>query len=275
MEKISKIVIKGIKLFIPRKIRPKVSSIYHSIIREIRHFFYKGNKYYCPFCGNFFRKFMYLGYEIPVLKKLKIIGAFGPNLKCPVCDSSDRERLLYFYIRENLGKFETSNNFILLHFAPEKNLQKFLASDFNIKYISADLASPRADIKMDITAIPIPDDSIDAIVCCHVLEHVNDDSKAMSEILRILKPNGWAILQVPISPVLNETLENFAIVKPNEREKIFGQKDHVRIYARDYNDRLESVGFKVTVDNFVETIDDEIIEKCVLNRDEFIYVCTK
>lgn len=136
----------------------------------------------------------------------------------------------------------------LLHIAPERNLQKALEKK-NIEYFSADLDSPLAKIKMDIQNIKFPANYFDAIICNHVLEHIIDNKKAMRELYRVLKPRGWAILQVPYLPIMKTTFEDSAIVTPKERENIFGQSDHVRIYGNDYPERLRSVGFQVKKEN--------------------------
>jgi FkbM family methyltransferase len=145
----------------------------------------------------------------------------------------------------------------------------------NIDYLSADIGSPLAKVQMDITDIKYPDDHFDVIICNHVLEHIPDDWKAMAELYRVLKPRGWAILQVPISLSLNQTYEDPLVTSPEERERAFGQNDHVRIYAKDYRDRLERVGFSVEIFSFVKDFGESSIHKYGLSKDENIYVCSK
>ncbi|MFQ6084530.1 MAG: methyltransferase domain-containing protein [Candidatus Aminicenantia bacterium] len=128
---------------------------------------------------------------------------------------------------------------------------------------------------MDITDIPFPDNHFDCIICCHVLEHVPDDRKAMRELFRILKPGGWAILQSPINLNRDKTFEDPNIVSSEERERVFGQSDHVRIYGRDFKNKLEEVGFVVRVDNYVQKLGDSVIKKYGLMRNEKIYFCLK
>ena len=127
---------------------------------------------------------------------------------------------------------------------------------------------------MSVTKIPFSDDYFDAIICNHVLEHVVDDSKAMTELFRVLKPGGWAILQVPISMVLEETYEDFSIVDPQHREQAFGQADHVRIYAKDYETRLALAGFKVRIFDWTSEIDKfgGIKNTFCLNKCESVYL---
>ena len=114
-----------------------------------------------------------------------------------------------------------------------------------------------------------------AIICYHVLEHIEDDSKAMAELFRVLKPGGWAILQTPIDDEREETFEDFSITSPKERKKIFGQEDHVRIYGKDYFKRLRKVGFDVTENTFIRKFNQSEIEKFVLDKNEKICFCLK
>lgn len=143
-------------------------------------------------------------------------------------------------------------------------------------YITADLESPLAKVKMDVHEIPFEDNTFDAAMCNHVMEHVADDIKAMSEIFRVLKPGGWAILQVPFfSPVPDVTFQDPSITDPAEREKIYGQDDHVRLYGHDYGQRLQQAGFEVTEDRFIDELGDELIKKYALQKNETVYFCRK
>lgn len=143
----------------------------------------------------------------------------------------------------------------MLHVAPEICfMERFEALD-NLEYITADIESPLAKVKMDIHEIPFEDNSIDIIFCNHVLEHVDDDMKALSEMKRVLKPGGWAILQVPFFyPLPKTTYEDKSIVDPKEREKAFGQDDHVRMYGEDYGARLASSGFRVVEERLADEL---------------------
>ncbi|GAG80186.1 unnamed protein product [marine sediment metagenome] len=132
----------------------------------------------------------------------------------------------------------------ILHVAPEENLSKYL-KNLSTSYISIDLHDKDVMIKMDVTNLEFKDKMFDLILCNHVLEHIQDDIKAMKELYRVLNNNGLAILQVPISYQLEKTFEDFSIVEEKERLMNFGQEDHVRIYGQDYFDRLKSVGFQV------------------------------
>lgn len=143
-------------------------------------------------------------------------------------------------------------------------------------YITGDLVSPLAKVKMDVHAIPFEDNSFDAVMCNHVMEHVDNDIQAMGEIRRVLKPGGWAIMQVPFySPVPNETYEDPSIISPSAREKAYGQNDHVRLYGKDYPDRLRQAGFTVKEDDYVLRLHKEVVKRYVLPAREIIYFCTK
>jgi len=175
------------------------------------------------------------------------------------------------YLKEKTNLFIDSLR--LLEIAPMDCLQrKFLAMP-NLSYTSVDLESPIAMLKMDITDMQFPDNYFDCIICYHVLEHVLDDRRAMKEMFRVLKPGGWAIIQVPI--LRDKTFEDPSVTAPKDRERIFGQCDHVRIYGLDYKDRLESVGFRVNVDSYVKQLDDDAVRKYGLMKDEDIYLCSK
>jgi predicted SAM-dependent methyltransferase len=203
-----------------------------------------------------------------------VIGAGYRNIRCPNCDSLSRERLIYFYLQYEANVFKKKNKTIL-HIAPEKNLGEFFKSLPNSNYTSADLYDPLAMVKMDITDLGFSENTFDVIVCNHVLEHVLDDFSAMSELYRILRPGGEAILQVPISLSLQETYEDQNIRAPQEREKAFGQNDHVRIYARDYKDRLEKAGFLVQIVDYGKKMGRRLIQRYGLESEERLYVCLK
>lgn len=160
----------------------------------------------------------------------------------------------------------------MLHIAPELCfLDRFEAMD-NLEYVTADIESPLAKVKMDIHDIPFEENTFDIIFCNHVLEHVDSDIRALEEMRRVLKPGGWAILQVPFFYPLNEeTTEDPNIKDPHERERLFGQDDHVRLYGKDYSKRLSSVGFNVQEEKLVYELDQVEIVKFALPREEVIY----
>jgi len=200
-------------------------------------------------------------------------GVINPHLnaQCPRCLSLERHRLIWLYLKNKTNLF--TDQLRVLHFAPERVFNKIFRKMKNIDYVSADLSSKIAMKKMDITDIQESDNAYDVILCSHVLEHIVDDHKAMSELYRVLKPGGWAILQVPI--LCERTFEDASVVLPKDRERLFGQHDHVRKYGKDYRDRLEASGFKVKVDAYVKSLGEKKIEKYGLRRNQDIYFCTK
>jgi len=231
-------------------------------------------KFECTFCGGHFRKLLPEGLHFPVLNEKRIVGGgYRLNATCPSCYSFDRERLIYLYLKRKTNVF--SERLKMLHVAPELNLQKVLKARPNIDYVSIDMDSKAAMVQMDITNIQYEKDCFDVIICNHVLEHIPNDRRAMSELYRILKPRGWSILQVPISLSLRETYEDPKVETPAERERVFGQSDHVRIYARDYKQRLESVGFAVEVCSPSIEFSISEVRKYALLKDENIYLCSK
>jgi SAM-dependent methyltransferase len=162
-----------------------------------------------------------------------------------------------------------------LHIAPEQCFHERFKKLKNINYFTGDLVSPLADYHFDLHEIPFEDNKFDVIICNHVMEHVEDDHKCMSELCRVLKPGGWAIMQVPIDYSRAETYEDSSIISPEDREKHFWQKDHVRLYGTDYPKRLRKAGFTVKEDNYVKEIDQDLREKFRLQEEEVIYFLSK
>lgn len=180
------------------------------------------------------------------------------DARCPACGSLERHRFLLVFLRTKTDFFDSTPK-RFLHIAPEKSLGKIFASACGSGYLSADLNDPTAMEKMDITDIRHPDDSFDAIYCSHVLEHVPDDRKAMRELCRVLRPSGFAILNVPV--LIKETFEDPSIVDPVDRQRVYGHFDHVRNYGRDYKDRLVESGFEVTECHAHDLLSPEEIER--------------
>ncbi len=230
-------------------------------LRLLRDFIlYSGKNRRCPVCGKYSRKF----------KKAGIVSR--EDAQCAYCGALERHRFvwLYFYKKTNLFN-ETSKK--MLHVAPEECFIPSLRKHLGQNYVTADLLNG-ADVKMDITDIQYPDEYFDVIYCSHVLEHVQDDKKAMKEFYRVLKQDGWAILLVPITT--DKTFEDPTIVNPSERLLVFGQDDHVRRYGLDYVDRLRESGFKVKVSNVTEMFKKkDIITMGLTDTSGEIYYCTK
>ena len=253
---------KHIISFVLRKIpRKYIQYISHYILRVVAIFYY-GNKVQCPIDGKTYRKFLPYG-------RLES----RPNALCPSSLSLERHRLMWLFLKEKTDFFTAPNK--LLHIAPELCFMKAFENLDNIEYITADIESPLAKVKMDVHDIPFDENTFDVVFCNHVMEHVEDDIKAMSEINRVLKPHGWAIIQSPVYPELENTLEDPTITDPLEKERIFGQNDHMRKYGSDYGERLKKAGFKVTEDNFLMELSEEKRNRYALPKEEIIYYCQK
>jgi SAM-dependent methyltransferase len=216
----------------------------------------------CPCCGGRFERFL------PAGSRRKV-----PNRKCPGCGSLERHRAIWLYMlnRTNL----MTARLRVLHFAPLPALGDLLAAMDNVEHVTADLDSPRAALHMDITDILFRDEVFDAVLCVHVLEHVEDDRAAMREVFRVLRPGGWAILHSPVDRTQRHTLEDPSVTAPEDRERLFGQKDHVRAYGRDYADRLTQAGFCVMLDSYLRRLGPEVAERHRLGRELEIYFCLK
>lgn len=220
----------------------------------------KGNEVECPVCSSHYKKFLPYG------------RIARENALCPNCLALERHRLMWLFLKKQTDFFSAPLK--VLHVAPEHCFIERFESLPNLDYITADIESPLAKVKMDVHAIPFPDNSFDVIFCNHVLEHVADDLLACSEFNRVLKPSGWGILQSPVYP-LEITLEDKSITDPAKRERIFGQRDHVRKFGKDYAERLRKSGLKIEENQFVKQINADLIKKYALPKDEIIFVCRK
>lgn len=243
---------------IPRPLLIRLSYI----VRPVLAFLLKGNTYTDPIDGKSFKSFLPYGY-----------GTQRNNVLSPSTLSLERHRLLWLYLKNETDFF--SSNKKILHFAPEQAFYKRFRKMKNLDYTTTDLNSPLADVKADICNLPFENDSYDVILCNHVLEHIPDDTKAIKELYRVLKPNGMAILQIPQDLNRAKTFEDDSITDKKERAKIFGQYDHVRVYGRDYFNKLRSIGFKVEEVDYTSTLTNEDIETYCLAKGEIIPVCFK
>lgn len=265
---------------IPRPILIRLSYV----VRPVLAFLLKGNRFTDPIDGKSFLMFLPYGY-----------GKQRNNVLSPSTLSLERHRLLWLYLNSETDFFqsefisdsssdkpkiklrdtESSSSLKVLHFAPEQAFYKRFRNQKNLEYTTTDLFSPLADVKADICNLPFEDNSYDVILCNHVLEHIPDDTKAMQELYRVLKPNGMGIFQIPQDLSRATTFSDDTITDEKERAKIFGQYDHVRIYGRDYFDKLRSIGFKVVEEDYTSKITPELVEKYCLAKGEIIPVCFK
>jgi SAM-dependent methyltransferase len=245
--------------FVPRKYLQRVGGIGVKFLG----LFYSGSDVTCPICLSSFRKFLPYGRINP-----------RENALCPNCLSLERHRLIWLYLEQQTDFFKSNKS--ILHIAPEACFINRFEKLHGDNYITADIESPLAKVKMDIHQIPFEANRFDVVLCNHVLEHVQDDIQAMREIHRVLKPGGFAILQIPFfAPVEDVTFENASITNKREREKIFGQDDHVRKYGRDYPQRIAKSGLTPVEDAFINTLSEEQQKKFGLSKGEIIYKAVK
>lgn len=243
---------------IPRPLLIRLSYVARPVIA----FFLKGNTFTDPIDGKRFRTFLPYGY-----------GTQRNNVLSPSTLSLERHRLLWLYLKNETDFFSASKK--VLHFAPEQAFYKRFRNMSNLDYVTTDLESPLADVKADICDLPFKDDEFDIILCNHVLEHIPDDTKAMQELYRILKPGGFGIFQIPQDLSRATTFEDNSITDPKERAKIFGQYDHVRVYGRDYFDKLRSIGFQVEEVDYTNTLSESDITTYCLAKGEIIPLVKK
>jgi SAM-dependent methyltransferase len=219
----------------------------------------------CPVCGGTFPGFALID---------RPGGTSRPSERCPGCGARDRNRNLWLYLKNKTNLL--SDRLRVLHFAPERIFAKKLKRQKNLDYVSVDLCRPRARVHADITAIPFPESSFDVLLCSHVLEHVGDDGKAMSELFRVLKPGGWGVIVVPIDSRRADTFEDPAVTAPADRQRLFGQADHVRVYGRDFRSRLERAGFAVRIEDYRSELGEARARRYGLRpRTPDIHLCSK
>ena len=242
---------------IPRPVLIRLSYTFSFLIRIA----YRGNQVECPVCGSTFRKFLPYGVES------------RDNVLCPKCLSLERHRGIWLYMNEMSDILTKSISF--LHVAPEQCFQPRFKKMKQLDYLTADLESPLADMHFDIHKIPFEDHHFDLVMCNHVLEHVEDDLAVMKEIHRVLKPGGKAILQVPQDYSLNRTQEDPSVTDPAERERLFKQKDHLRLYGTDYPERLRTAGFEVEEIQMAKAVGHDRAARYRLADDEILYISTK
>lgn len=196
--------------------------------------------------------------------------AHRPRAMCGRCGSLERHRMLGLHLdRSDLPRPGGAR---VLHVAPEEPLTRRLSADPAVEYLSIDLSSPQAMRHMDLTALDLDDDSFDLIVCAHVLEHIPDDGAAMGELHRVLAPGGTLIAQVPFN-AHGPTDEDLTVTDPAERERRWGQHDHVRTYGVDFVDRLRQAGFEVEAVTIEELVDDGQRQRMAINPGEVLHVC--
>lgn len=211
----------------------------------------------CPICGN----------------RLRFLVVNQAECLCARCGSLERHRRSVLFLRRCTNLYREPLR--VLHVAPEKSLRRELSKLDNLEYVTGDLFDPDVDIRLDLTAIELPDSSVDVVLCSHVLEHIPDDRAAMREMRRIIKPTGWALINVPTDPARTDIYEDSSVTSPEDRLSHFGQDDHVRVYSiRPFVGRLQESGFDVEVDPLRVPADEE--RRYMLTGDQgwdHMYLC--
>lgn len=245
---------------VPRPLLIKASYI----VRPIITLYLKGNTYTDPIDGKSFRKFLPYGY-----------GNQRKNALSPSTLSLERHRLMWLFLKDETNFFNSTKKLKVLHIAPEQCFLDLFKKQKNLEYITSDLESPIADVKADICDLPFKENEFDVVFCNHVLEHIPDDTKAMQELYRVMKKGGFGVFQIPQDLSRDVTFEDNSITDKDERAKIFGQYDHVRVYGKDYFNKLRSVGFKVDEVDYTKKIDSKQIERFCLMKGEILPICYK
>lgn len=221
---------------------------------------YRGDRVVCPCCLGRFRRFLPFG----VVRR--------EHARCPGCGSLERHRLLWLWLERKTDLLTAPHR--LLHVAPEPLLAEQLRKRPRLAYVSVDLESSDARVRMDATRLAFRDGAFDVILCLHVLEHVPDDRMAMRELRRVLARGGWALLQSPVDPERAQTFEDPSVRTARDRERVFGQSDHVRIYGRDYSARLAAAGFQVEDSPFAAELSRDEAARFGIDPTETLTICT-
>jgi len=223
---------------------------YEYTLRYPYYLKYFGKKHKCNICN----------------RELKSFVEIENDKLCPSCGSIKRTRRLWEILTDDFLK----DNKKILDFSPSRSIYRLLKKSDNI-YISSDLSGDfMADNSFDITKIDSEDENFDLIICYHILEHVEEDEKAMSEIWRVLRKNGICIIQTPFKE--GDIYENSSITSDEDREKHFGQSDHVRVYSiNGLVSRLENAGLKVETKSYNE----ESENSCGFHEKETVLICHK
>ncbi len=228
--------------------------------------------YYCNCCGHSVKKFLPYGAKSDIYTRYHIIGGGWRETQCPICGSIDRWRW-FFYVISEYTTILTEDCHVL-HFAPEEEISARIRKCEHIVYFTADKTKNRAACAIDMTDIPFQDERFDYIMANHVLSYIKDEAKAIREMKRCLKPKGKILLSFPICTDI-DTYEDYEAREKGMDLAVFGTKDNVRMYGKDYRDRLEKYGLKITQYSPEHEMGNKEIERLRLIRDDIILVCEK
>lgn len=234
-------------------------------LKKLQSLFLSGNSVTCNCCGHSYRHFLPKG---SVSKR--------ENAECPHCGSLERTRLLLFFLEKETAAFERGKT--VLHFAPENGLKAiFKAKKETHEYVNGDIDTDLADEVIDITKIQYPENAFDYIICSHVLGHVPDEKKAITEMFRVLKNGGTAIVLTLLNAENVPTHENEALITEEERLETYGEKDLVRLHGNDFAERLRNPGFQVEAINYEQQLPEAIRKQFQLSNHNrgTIFKCVK
>jgi SAM-dependent methyltransferase len=218
----------------------------------LRH---RGDRVHCPICGHDFDAFK----DAPN----------RPNAVCWRCGAQERHRAQWLLFRQRPELLRNATS--LLHFAPEWSLRTHLAPTPGLRYVTADLHDPEVDLALDIQGLALPDASFDAVICSHVLEHVADDHAAMFELRRITRR--WCLIMVPLDLGREHTYEDPSITSPAAREHAYLQRDHLRLYAPDIEQRLRKASFQVQCIEPEREFGAATMGRCRLEPSDYMWLC--
>lgn len=254
-------LISFITRFVPRHLLQRFAHLALQMVSP----FYRGQKFEDPINGRMYRKLLSYGRA----------DRSRPNALAPDTLSLERHRAVWIYLTEYSNLMDGGPDRKMLHLAPEYCFLRRFNRAEGLEITRADLVSPWADVHFDVHDIPYADNHFDIIMGNHLMEHVEDDRKVMGEYFRVMKPGGWGIFQVPLDRSLSETLEDPNVTDPAERERLYWQRDHVRLYGMDYADRYRAAGFEVEELDLRELYGPERFERCALGSERYLHVVRK
>lgn len=256
--------VKGLYTFLLNRLpRPLLIRLSY-VFRWVAPVLFRGNRVECPVCERSFSRFLSYGSKV----------AHRENVLCPNDLTLERHRLMWLYLKDHTPFF-TGNPFSVLHIAPEQCFIHRFKRQPNLSYLTADLESPIADLHFDLHSIPLESNRFDVVFCNHVMEHVENPIQCMKELYRVMRPGSWAIMQVPQDRSRETTYEDASIILPEDREKHFWQKDHVRLFGLDYPDYLCQAGFTVEEFWLKAHVDQEVFNRYRISEEEVLYIAKK
>jgi len=264
-------MLKLIKSYLPKQI----IDIIYKYLRFFRLFFLRGNNFFCPICKFKASKFLPYGKDYEAIKKYKIVGmGFRQNAICPNCFSKDRERLSYLFLEKLINEKSINYSSKIIHFSPEISLEKNFFRKYFSNYFTADIIKNKSDFIIDLQNFNFKEKNFDLVICNHVLEHIENDIKALENIYSILKPGGIAILQAPLSTIIDVDFKKEDAISDIDRLNFYGQSDHVRIYSeKNYLQKIKNIGFNLNINEMI--IEKNYLPSYGLNKSEKVIFASK